>query len=79
MGTGPASRTAKATVKALTPQKLRRKALYTTQNRLLFGDPLPPDADLVRELHRRFKGEVVALSEYLDRDLVTSWGYDRVG
>ena len=28
------------------------------------------------ELRRRFKGEVVALSEYLDRDLVSLWGYD---
>ena len=26
------------------------------------------------ELRRRFKGEVVALSEYLDRDLVTPVG-----
>ena len=30
------------------------------------------------ELRRRFKGEVVALSEYLDRDLVGLWGYDRI-
>ena len=30
------------------------------------------------ELRRRFKGEVIALSEYLDRDLVTLWGYDRL-
>ena len=29
------------------------------------------------ELRRRFKGEVVALSEYLGRDLVRLWGYDR--
>jgi RNAse (barnase) inhibitor barstar len=27
-------------------------------------------------LKRRFKGEVVALSEYLGRDLVTLWDYD---
>ena len=31
------------------------------------------------ELRRRFRGEVEALSEYLDRDLVTLWGYDNVG
>ncbi len=30
------------------------------------------------ELRRRFEPEVVALSEYLDRDLVSLWGYDRV-
>ena len=28
------------------------------------------------ELRRRFAPEVAALSEYLDRDLVTEWGYD---
>jgi len=31
------------------------------------------------ELRRRFKGEVIALSDYLGRDLVSLWGYDRVG
>jgi hypothetical protein len=30
------------------------------------------------ELRRRFKGEVVALSEYIDRDLVGLWGYEDV-
>ena len=30
------------------------------------------------ELRRRFAGEVTALSEYLDRDLVTLWGYDKL-
>ena len=30
----------------------------------------------MQELRERFKGEVVALSEYLERDLVTLWGYD---
>jgi hypothetical protein len=32
----------------------------------------------MRELRVRFKAEVVALSEYLGRDLVSEWGYDRV-
>ena len=30
------------------------------------------------ELRRRFKSEVVALSEYLNRDRVSLWGYDSV-
>ncbi len=30
------------------------------------------------ELRRRFKPEVVAASEYLERDLVALWGYDDV-
>jgi hypothetical protein len=32
----------------------------------------------MQELRERFKPEVVALSEFLDRDLVALWGYDRV-
>jgi hypothetical protein len=31
------------------------------------------------ELRRRFTDEVVALGEYLQRDLVALWGYDRLG
>ena len=30
------------------------------------------------ELRRRFKPEVVALSEYLDCDPATLWGYDGI-
>ena len=30
------------------------------------------------ELRHRFKPEVQALSEFLDRDLLTLWGYDDI-
>ena len=40
--------------------------------------PAGADEELMRELRRRFKGEVEAISEYLGRDLITLWGYDRV-
>jgi hypothetical protein len=33
----------------------------------------------MRELRRRFKPQVVALSEYLGRDLVSLWGYEELG
>jgi hypothetical protein len=33
----------------------------------------------MQELRRRYKPEVVALSEYMDRDLVALWGYDDLG
>ncbi len=79
VGTGPLSLAVKRAVKALVPRQLRRRALLTTQNRVLFGDPLPPDATLQGELRERFRPEVVALSEYLDRDLVSLWGYGDVG
>jgi hypothetical protein len=38
----------------------------------------PSDAFML-ELRRRFKPDVEAVSEYLGRDLVTLWGYDRIG
>jgi len=78
LGRGPVSRVAKAGIKALTPRRLRLQALRTTRERVLYSNPPAPDEELMLELRRRFKGEVVALSEYLDRDLVTLWGYDSV-
>jgi hypothetical protein len=76
VGRGPVSKTVKAGVKALTPGSVRSSAIRLTQRRLIYGKPRPQDEELTLELRRRFKGEVVALSEYLDRDLVTLWGYD---
>jgi hypothetical protein len=78
LGRSPATRVAKRTVKAFTPRRIRGRALKATQRKVIFGSPRRPDADLALELRRRFKGEVVALSEYLDRDLVTLWGYDGI-
>jgi Sulfotransferase family len=40
-------------------------------------NPLPEE-ELMLALRRRFKGEVEAASEYLGRDLVALWGYDRL-
>jgi len=78
LGRGPVARVAKTGIKALTPRRLRLQALQTTRERVLYSSPPAPDEELMLELRRRFKGEVVALSEYLDRDLVTLWGYDGV-
>ena len=58
---------------ALAPRsaaRLWRRALYT--------QPPAADEELMRELRRRFKPEVQALSEYLGRDLVGLWGYDEL-
>jgi sulfotransferase family protein len=76
VGRGPISHAVKRTIKALTPAGPRRSALYALQRRVVFGQPQPPDPELMEELRRRFKAEVAALSEYLDRDLVSLWGYD---
>jgi hypothetical protein len=75
VGRGPVSLAIKGTVKALTPRRLRRRAMHTTQRRLVFTDPQPPDEELINELRARFSGEVQAISEYLGRDLVELWGY----
>jgi hypothetical protein len=77
MGRGPTAGAAKKTIVTLTPRRLRRRAL-TLERRVQWGKPQEPDAALMRELRKRFRGEVVALSEYLERDLVKLWGYDGI-
>jgi Sulfotransferase family len=77
-GSGPASRAVNATVKTLAPRRLSHESAVAIRDRLFYGKPKPPDATLMCELRRRFKGEVVALSEHLGRDLVSLWGYDEI-
>jgi Sulfotransferase family len=64
-------------VNALTPGPLRHRFEYIWR-RVAYSVPPPPDEELLLELRRRFKPEVVALSGYLDRDLVALWGYDGI-
>jgi hypothetical protein len=78
-GRGPVSSAAKSIVKALTPRGARRGLLQLAQRRVVHGRPSPPDESFMLELRSRFRGEVEAVSEYLDRDLVKLWGYDRIG
>ncbi|HWX44905.1 MAG TPA: sulfotransferase [Solirubrobacteraceae bacterium] len=79
VGRGPVAGTVNRAVKTLVPKRLRRDAFRAMRRRLVWGRPQPPDERFLLELRERFKGEVVALSEYLGRDLVALWGYDRVG
>lgn len=76
LGQGPLARGGNAAVKLLGRRNVRRAVAL--RERLLMGSPQAPDQDLMLELRRRFKGEVVALSEHLNRDLVSLWGYDRL-
>jgi Sulfotransferase domain len=78
VGRGPVSRAAKRVVKLLMPGGAPRRLLQMTQRHVVHGDPRPPDESFMLELRRRFKGEVVELSEYLGRDLVSFWGYDEI-
>jgi len=78
-GRNPAMRAIQATGKALTTSGLRKRVYYPLMRRLSHGEAPPPDESFMLELRRRFKAEVEATSEYLDRDLVSLWGYDALG
>ena len=80
VGRGPLSLAVKATVKALTPTTAApRRACTRLKRRIVFADAAAArrGAD-ARAARAASSGEVVALSEYLGRDLVSLWGYDRV-
>jgi hypothetical protein len=79
VGRGPVAGTVKAGARRLVPERLRRDAFQTLRRRFVWGEPQAPDERFMLELRRRFEGEVVALSECLGRDLVSLWGYDRLG
>jgi hypothetical protein len=78
-GQRPLERAVQASVGALAPLGVSRRSVVAVRDRLLFAEPRMPDEGLMLELRRRFKPEVLALSEYLNRDLVKLWGYDGVG
>lgn len=78
LGRSPAARAARATVKALMPRRARHGAFVALRRDWALRPPPPPDPRLMDELRARYKPEVVALSEYLDLDLVARWGYDRL-
>jgi hypothetical protein len=77
-GSGPVFGALRATGKLLTTARVRETVFYPLQHRVLYGRPPAPDEEFMLELRRRYEPEVVALSEYLGRDLVTLWGYDRL-
>jgi Sulfotransferase family len=78
VGRGPLTRGVKRTLTTLTPRAPRRRLLRALRRTVVYGAPPAADEQLMAELRRRYAGEVVALSEYLGRDLVTLWGYDDV-
>jgi hypothetical protein len=75
---GPVSTFSRRAIYRLMSGPAGRRLLYPGWRRLMYTAPPPADADVMNELRQRFKPEVVALSEYLNRDLVGLWGYDRV-
>jgi hypothetical protein len=78
MGSNPLARGARRALRASTSEPLRRRALAVLERITLDSDPPGPSEQLLDELRERFMPEVAALSEYLGRDLVSLWGYERV-
>ncbi len=78
VGRSPTARAVKAALKTIAPKRLRDEALQMVDRKVVDREPRPPDERFMVELRRRFKGEVVAASEYLERDLVSLWGYGRL-
>jgi hypothetical protein len=75
-GSGAVATVVRKTVKLVVPKRLRREAFDTIHSRMMYANPRQPDERFMLELRRRFKPEVQALGEHLDRDLVSLWGYD---
>jgi Sulfotransferase family len=78
VGRGPVARAVRGSATALAPRGISRESAIAIRNRLFFSEPEPPDEQLMLEIRRRYRTEVEELSEYLDRDLVSLWGYDRL-
>ena len=77
-GRGPISGVLNSTIKVVTTPQFRKRLLWPVYDRVLFGKPRHTEDALMTEIRRRFKPEVVALSEYLGRDMVKFWGYDAI-
>jgi hypothetical protein len=76
----PVSRVVKRSVMAVTPAAPRRAVKRAIRSSVVLGPArADEDQEFLVELRRRFKPEVEAISDYLGRDLVGQWGYDRLG
>jgi hypothetical protein len=76
-GHHPLAHAIKTAIVASLPKGLRG-APHALRERVAYAQPHPPEEALMRELRLRYRPEVVALSEYLDRDLISLWGYGDV-
>jgi hypothetical protein len=75
-GRGPAAASAKRAITAIVPRGARARALETVRSRALYRAPQDADAELMASLRRRWRGEVQAAGDLLERDLIKLWGYD---
>jgi hypothetical protein len=77
-GDGAVPRAVQSAAKTLAPPQLTRQSAVAIRNRIFFGDPKAPQESIMSELRRQYKPQVIALSDYLGRDLVKLWGYDAI-
>jgi hypothetical protein len=66
------------TVATLVPKRVRGGAVSKVFHRVAYSSPQSADGRFMLELRRRFKGEVNAISDDLDLDLISLWGYDKL-
>lgn len=75
---GPLASNAKTLVNSVFPRERRRELFrplrLRVNQRVIYGQPQPPDEGLMADLRARYRDEVAALGEYLDRDLLSLWG-----
>lgn len=76
LGKGLAGRL-KPAIKAVTSPAMRRR-LLKAQAQAQRQEVGEPSEEFMRSIRLRFKDDVAALSDYLDRDLVTLWGYSEL-
>jgi Sulfotransferase family len=76
LGRGPLAGAAKTLIKAISSERMRRAALGAVRRAAVDAAPAPTDEELMAALRARFHGEVRALGEHLNRDLISLWGYN---
>jgi hypothetical protein len=79
VGRGRGPMVVKGAVKTVMPRRVRRRALTAIQRNVVHAPPGTADERTMTELRERYKHEVMALGNYLKRDLVSLWGYESLG
>ncbi len=78
VGHGRNSQAVKGALKTVLPAGARRGLVRTLNERVLHREPEEADEAFMASLRSRFKGEVVAFSDYVGEDFVARWGYEHV-
>ncbi len=78
VGRGPISRRVKSGIKAFVTESTRKRLLQAVRLKLVYSPPPVSDDELMATLRVSLRPEVERFSEYLDRDLIGLWGYDRL-